>query len=114
VNTRKKDMLIFISDQHAGFCSGYAGDPVVRTPHLDCIAQEGTAFDAACTSHPLCIPARMSMLSGQLPSKTGIMENVGSLPSDRAAFLHALGIVANRWDRRSVPPTISSTWRFIP
>ncbi len=91
MSTRKQDMLIFISDQHAGFCSGYAGDRVVRTPHLDRIAQDGTVFDAAYTSYPLCVPARMSMLSGQLPSKNGVMENAGSLPSDQATFLHALG-----------------------
>ena len=49
MNTHKKDILMFISDQHAGFCSGYAGDRVVRTPHLDRIAQDGTVFDAAYT-----------------------------------------------------------------
>lgn len=87
----KKDILIFLSDQHSGFCSGYAGDKVVRTPNLDRIAAAGTVFDAAYTSCPLCIPARMSMLSGQLPSKTGVLNNYGSIPSDQATFLHSLG-----------------------
>jgi choline-sulfatase len=87
----KRDILIFLSDQHAGYCAGYAGDPVARTPNLDRIAAAGTVFDAAYTSCPLCVPARMSMLAGQLPSKTGIFTNDGSLPSDQATFLHSLG-----------------------
>jgi len=87
----KKDILVFLSDQHSGSCTGYAGDSIVRTPNLDRIAEKGTAFKNAYTSCPLCVPARMSMLSGQLPSKTGVYSNVGSLPSDQATFLHSLG-----------------------
>lgn len=87
----KKDILIFLSDQHAGYCSSYAGEPVVRTPNLDRIAATGTVFDTAYTSCPLCVPARMSMLAGQLPSKTGIFTNDDSLASGQATFLHSLG-----------------------
>ena len=87
----KKDILVFLSDQHSGLCTGYAGDKIVRTPNLDRIAGEGTAFESAYTSCPLCVPARNSMLSGQLPSVTGIFENAGSIPSYQATFLHSLG-----------------------
>lgn len=88
---REQDILIFLSDQHAGYCSGYAGERVVRTPNLDRIAATGTVFDAAYTSCPLCVPARMSMLAGQLPSKTGIFTNDDSLGPSQATFLHSLG-----------------------
>ena len=87
-----KDILIFMSDQHAGFLSGYAGDPVVRTPALDRLAQDGTVMENAYTSCPLCVPARMSMLSGQLPSRNGVLDNGGSIPPEQPTFLHALGI----------------------
>ncbi|WFR59910.1 sulfatase-like hydrolase/transferase [Anaerocolumna sp. AGMB13025] len=88
---RKKDILIFLSDQHAGPCTGYAGDDVIHTPNLDRIAAKGTVFDAAYTSCPLCVPARMSFLSGQLPTKMGVLDNAGSIPSDQVTFLHSLG-----------------------
>ncbi|AJG99857.1 hypothetical protein LF65_03294 [Clostridium beijerinckii] len=88
---KKKDIIIFLSDQHAEFCTGYSGEKVVRTPNLDKIAADGTVFDNAYTTCPLCIPARMSMLSGQLPSKTGVLDNEGSIPSDQSTFLHSLG-----------------------
>jgi choline-sulfatase len=86
----RPDILVFISDQHAGRYGGFAGDQLVRTPNLDRIAANGTAFDAAYTSCPLCVPARVSMLTGQLPSKTGIYTNHGAIASDQATFLHAI------------------------
>jgi choline-sulfatase len=94
ISTRRtglKDILIFLSDQHSGALSSYSGDLVVRTPRLDDLAKSGTVFTNAYTACPLCIPARMSFLSGQLPSKTMVFGNAGSLASDQATFLHSLG-----------------------
>lgn len=87
----KQDILVFFSDQHTGRCAGFAGDKIARTPNLDRIAANGTVFDAAYTSCPLCVPARMSMLTGQLPSQTGIFNNDQSIPGDQATWLHSLG-----------------------
>lgn len=86
-----KDILIFMSDQHDARINGFAGDPVVRTPNLDLLAKQGTVFDNAYTSCPLCVPARMSMLASLLPSKTALFDNAGSIPSETSTFLHALG-----------------------
>lgn len=88
-----KDILVFISDQHAWRQQGYAGDPLVRTPNLDRIAAEGTAMQNNCTSYPLCVPARMSMMSGQLPSRCGVMSNMAALDSNRVTFAHCLNTI---------------------
>lgn len=88
--TIMKDILVFISDQHAWLQQGYAGDPVVRTPNLDRIAAQGTVMQNNCTSYPLCVPARMSMLSGQLPSRCQVMSNMAALDSNRVTFAHCL------------------------
>ena len=89
----KTDILIFLSDQHDGRIAGFAGDPVIRTPNLDRLATDGTTFASAYTSCPLCVPARMSMLAGQLPSRTRVFDNAGSLCSDQATFLHAMAAI---------------------
>jgi len=86
----KPDILIFLSDQHNAMCSGFAGNEIVRTPNLDSIASKGTTFDSAYTSCPLCVPARMSMLTGQLPSKTGIFTNDGAIGEDQTTFIHSI------------------------
>lgn len=86
----KKDILLFISDQHDGRITAPAGDKVVRTPALDRLAEDGVFFENAYTACPLCVPARMAMLSGKLPSKTGIFTNKASLNPETPTFLHSM------------------------
>ena len=66
------DILLFMSDQHAPqFMSG--AEMEVDTPNLDKLQQEGITFSEAYTACPLCVPARMAMLSGMRSSHTGIL-----------------------------------------
>lgn len=87
-----KDILLYMSDQHAFGLQGYAGNSVVRTPMLDKLAQTGTAMMNAMTPCPLCVPARASMISGQLPSNHGVLSNFNAISSDQATFLHSLTV----------------------
>jgi choline-sulfatase len=87
-----KDILIFMSDQHSASKLGCMGDTIVRTPNLDQIAQKGVVFDQAYTTCPLCVPARMSMLSARLCSAIGQLNNSGSIHSEQPTFLHSLAI----------------------
>ena len=86
----QKDVLVYISDQHSWLQQGYAGDKLVRTPNLDRIAAAGTVMMNSYTSYPLCVPARMSMMSGQLASNCGVMSNFSALDSNRSTFAHCL------------------------
>ncbi|MBR5098138.1 MAG: sulfatase-like hydrolase/transferase [Spirochaetales bacterium] len=87
------DICLFFSDQHSYLQQSYAGDSVVRTPNLDRIAKEGVAFDNNYTSYPLCVPARMSLMSGQLASKCQVMGNFSVLDSRRPTFAHCLNSI---------------------
>ena len=86
------DVLLYISDQHAYQVQGYAGDPLVRTPNLDRIARDGVTFDRAYTAYPVCVPARMSMLTGTHSSRNGVMTNNCALNSNLATFVHCLDV----------------------
>ena len=88
-----KDICFFFSDQHSFLQQHYAGDKILRTPNLDRISYEGVAFMNNYTPYPLCVPARMSLMSGQLASKCGVMDNAGILDSSRATFVHSLNSV---------------------
>ena len=83
------DILLFMSDQHAPQFMGGAEIPV-DTPNLDVLRREGTSFNETYTACPLCVPARMAMLSGIRPSHTGIFTNVDTLPDTQPTFLHHL------------------------
>lgn len=56
-----------------GFLGGYPGE--AKTPNLDRLALRGTAFTNAHTASPVCCPSRVAVLSGQLPSTSGIYHN---------------------------------------
>lgn len=50
-----------------------AGHPVLETPALDAIGRGGTAFTAAYTTCPSCIPARRAFLTGRYPANNGMV-----------------------------------------
>lgn len=86
---KQPDIMIYMSDQHgADFCRW--GRVKVDTPVLEEMREHGTSFDAAYTPCPLCVPARMSMMSAKLPSKTGVYENGYTLSNLTPCFTHAL------------------------
>ena len=83
------DICLYISDQHAFEVQGYAGD-IVRTPNLDRIASDGATFKNAYTPYPVCVPARMAMLTGLYASTNGAMSNLAALNSNIPTFAHVL------------------------
>lgn len=85
----KPDILVFMSDQHNPDVSSFAGGSV-KTPNMERLCQDGTSFVNAYSSCPLCVPARVSMLLGKLPSKTSVFSNVGAIADTQATFLHAM------------------------
>ena len=86
---KQPDILLFMSDQHAPQFMGGAEIPV-DTPNLDVLRQEGVSFSEAYTACPLCVPARMAMLSGLRPARTGIFNNINTLSGTIPTFLHHL------------------------
>jgi N-acetylglucosamine-6-sulfatase len=61
---------------------GAGGHPYLETPNIDRLAAEGAMFLDAFHAVPLCSPNRASILTGQYPSRHGIIDNVAR---DRAS-----------------------------
>lgn len=85
------NILYILSDQHARNVLGCYGDDIVRTPNLDRLSGEGVTFDNVYTPSPICVPARMSMLTGKYPFRQKCWTNSDALASDIPTTAHALG-----------------------
>lgn len=90
----RPNFLILLSDQHSPHIAGCYGDRVVRTPHIDALAERGVTFEGTYCQSPLCVPSRMSFLTSQQPSDIEVWTNSCFLPSDVPTFAHGLGAAA--------------------
>lgn len=89
---KQPNILFILSDQHRGDWLGASGCCFVDTPNLDRMAKEGVRFSEAYCNSPLCVPSRMSMLTGRYPHDIGVYDNGCSLSSDIPTFAHAMGV----------------------
>lgn len=69
------NVVFVFADQWRYQALGYAGDPNAKTPSLDRLAEEGICFTHAISGHPVCCPARASLLTGQQPLTHGVFLN---------------------------------------
>lgn len=69
------NLLFIITDQQRFDALGCAGNPVLKTPNLDRLAREGARFANAYSSCPVCVPARMVILSGRTIASSRVMLN---------------------------------------
>ncbi len=56
----KQNVLVIMSDEHTRSVMGAYGNPFVKTPVLDKLANDGIRFENAYTPSPICIAARAS------------------------------------------------------
>ena len=94
--TDAPNILFIMSDQHTQRVTGCYGDPLVQTPNIDRLAARGVTFDNAYTPSPLCVPARMSLLSGRYPASQSCWTNSDPLASNIPTSAHSAGVAGYR------------------
>ena len=92
----RTNLLIVMVDQLAARWLPVYGHPVVQAPHIERLGAQGVVFEAAHCPSPLCAPSRAAMLSGQLPSRTGVYDNAAEWPASLPTFLHHLRLAGYR------------------
>lgn len=87
------NIVLIVSDQHRANWMSCAGSRAVHTPNLGALAVGGVRFTNVYCNAPVCVPSRMSMLTGRYPHRLGgIYVNAHSLPSDIPTVAHALSL----------------------
>ncbi|MDY0167008.1 MAG: sulfatase [Thermoguttaceae bacterium] len=68
----RPNVLLIAIDDLNDWVGPLGGHPLVKTPHMDALAQRGTTFVNAHIQSPLCNPSRTSLMLGLRPTTTGI------------------------------------------
>ena len=86
----RPNLLIIMSDEHAPMFSGPYRHPLVQTPNMDRLAEDGATFANAYCNSPLCMPSRMSFMTGRYIHKIGAWDNAAPLRPDAVTWAHLL------------------------
>ena len=80
----RPNILVILSDDQRADHLGVNGHPVLQTPNLDNLAEEGMNFRNAFASSTACTPNRTCILTGQYERKHGVNFNSGSSLKEEA------------------------------
>ena len=87
----RPNVILCMSDDQGWGDTGYNGHPVLRTPNLDRMAEEGIRFDRFYSADPVCSPTRGSCLTGRHPERYGITyANAGHLKKQEVTLPEVL------------------------
>ena len=79
---QRPNILILYTDQQRWDALGVNGNSEIRTPHLDRLATAGVNFDHCFVQNPVCMPSRVSFLTGQYPSTLRLSHMGVPVPED--------------------------------
>jgi arylsulfatase len=87
------NVILITTDQQRFDTTGPAAPRFLRTPHLDHLARDGVTFSRAYADCPVCIPSRVTIMTGRYGFNHGMTSNGalpdGTLPIDPARALPA-------------------------
>lgn len=81
--TQPNILLVYVDDLGYGDLGSY-GHPILQTPNIDALADEGLRFTSNYSPSALCSPSRAGLLTGRTPYRTGIKSWI---PHDSGIYL---------------------------
>lgn len=86
----RPNILLLYTDQQRWDALGANGNAEIHTPNLDRLAEDGVSCDHVFVQNPVCMPSRISMLSGLYPATLGIVRNGVPVPPQTVLLPHLL------------------------
>ena len=66
------NVVLIMTDNHGPWTLGCYGNPDIKTPHIDRLAEQGTLFTRAYANNAVCSPTRATVLTGLMPCQHGV------------------------------------------
>jgi len=90
------NVLWVFLDQCRADALGCYGHPFIQTPNLDRLAKSGVLFENAYCQNPVCVPSRVSMMSGLYCHQTGVYDNEGKMRPEQSFLLRGFNAAGYR------------------
>ncbi len=71
---KKPNFVILFADDMGYGDWNRGGNPTIRTPHLNRMADEGIQLTQFYSANPVCSPSRSALLTGRNPIRTGVIQ----------------------------------------
>lgn len=78
----RPNILLLVSDDQRPDTIHALGNDVIRTPNLDRLVREGSAFTRATCANPICTPSRAEILTGCNSFRNGVLDFGGKFSPD--------------------------------
>lgn len=80
---KRRNIVFMMADQMRTDVLSCYGSKAISTPHIDSLAKQGRLYRRAVSPHPMCVPARASLLTGENAVVNGTLDNENWLRPDR-------------------------------
>ncbi|MEE4195446.1 MAG: sulfatase-like hydrolase/transferase [Anaerolineae bacterium] len=111
---KQPNILLLYTDQQRYDTIAALGNPLIKTPNIDFIANSGVSFDRCYTSTPVCIAARCAMVTGLPAHVTDCYANV-EMPQEETSFmevLQSLGYQTHGVGKQHFSPDSHKLWGY--
>ncbi|MCY3606561.1 MAG: sulfatase-like hydrolase/transferase [Gammaproteobacteria bacterium] len=122
---QRPNVILIVADNQAARLLGAYGNSEIATPNIDALARSGVLFRHAFAASGVCSPTRAALLTGLMPSQTGIhvalppqpelegwsaIEEFRNLPQTLADAGYFTGLVGKYHLGRHEHPQLGFSW----
>lgn len=90
LSSGKPNVIFVMADDMGWGQTGYRNHPLLKTPNLDAMAENGLRFDRFYAGGPVCSPTRASVLTGRSHDRTGVLSHGYALRLQEKTIAQAL------------------------
>ena len=86
----KPNIILVMTDDQGWGQTGYMNHPVLKTPNLNKMAENGICFKRFYAGGPVCSPTRATVLTGRTHDRTGVFNHGYALRLQEKTISEAL------------------------